>query len=121
MTATQTDPDWLRLITRKRGAEIASIVFHLLNVGMRRGDATLEDAHGISVTHPNIYGASAKYLHKVGFIRGEIFRGTTKQSHGHYLRRWILEDHQKARRAVDGLTEALLKVKPRQLQQTVMF
>ena len=96
-------PDWLTGITRKR-PEIPHVLHALVLAGLKKGHVTAESAHHIPVTHPNSRGAAMKYLREWGFVMGDVVRGTTKQSHGHWLHRWILKDRQKAEELVAALT-----------------
>lgn len=104
--------DWLIAITKKRGGEIALILQQLLITGRRQGHVTAEDAHNISVSHPNVRGAAMKYLRKCGFGKSMMaVTGTTKQSHGHWMFQWVLKDDLTAQGVSDRLTGAVLDLK----------
>jgi len=84
----KSDEGWLEGITRKR-PETALVLHQLLITVRRKGSCTAEDAHNIPVTHPNVRGAAMKLLGKCGCCKRDVpIRGTTKESHGHWLHVW---------------------------------
>jgi len=84
-------PDWLDKITRKR-PEVILLLHAMVLHGRKHGHVTAEDVHHIPVSHPNCRGAAMKYLGKMGFVKDQVIRGSTEQSHGHWLMRWKLDD-----------------------------
>lgn len=50
-----------------------------------------------------------KHLHRLGFSKSPVpVKGTTPQSHGHWLHVWILSDAQKAKDALDKMRDTIL-------------
>ena len=101
--------DWLDGIIRKR-PETVLLLHALVLIGLRKGCVTAEDGHHIPVSHPNCRGAAMKLLAKSGFVKEFPTRGSTEQSHGHWLFRWRLEDVQQARQVVNRLNHAAAQI-----------
>ena len=86
--------DWLTAIVNKR-PETALVMHQLLLAAREKGCCTAEDAHNINVSHPNVRGAAMKLLGKCGMVKVKPVRGSTKQSHGHWLWQWGISDYNK--------------------------
>lgn len=72
---------------------MAVLCMEALRVGLNKGELTAEDLHHIPVVNPNVRGAVMKALRRGGlFEKGGFTYGTTEQSHGHVMCRWILSD-----------------------------
>ena len=97
---------WLSGIVRKR-SEVVQILYAMVAHGVRTGKVTSEDVHHISVTSEKVWGASAKFLPRCGFVKGEIIRGTTKKSKGHYLCQWVLNDYSVAKGILNQMASLL--------------
>ncbi len=106
-----TAPDWLCGIIRKR-PETVLLLHAIVLAGLRNGRVTAEDAHHISVSHPNCRGAAMKLLGKFGFVKTEPIRGTTDVSHGHWLMVWELRDRSKAEALVRHLARSVQSMEP---------
>lgn len=105
---------------RKR-PESGLVLQALILAGFRNGHCTAEDAHHIPVTHPNVRGSVAKKLGKFGFQKGEVVRGTTEASHGHWLCKWELVEPVKARAFLNEITARMVGVDTEQEKQGVLL
>lgn len=105
-------PPWLVRITMKRPEVL--LILHALLIQLRqRGECTAEDAHNIPVTHPNTRGAAMKYLGNFGCKKNPIpIQGTTKQSHGHWLHKWIVYDSAALEQGFMMIREAVTGLEP---------
>ena len=110
VTEKQDLPGWLKGICNKR-TDVFMVLAKMVEVGIEKGVVTAEDAHCIPAT-PNSRGAAAKFMTKFGFRKGEVFKGTTKQSHGHWLCKWYLEDHSKAKGFLDAVKGLAITIPP---------
>lgn len=105
-------PDWLTGIVKKR-PETILLLHALVLAGINKGRVTAEDAHHIEVSHPNVRGACMKLIGQFGFVKTDApIRGTTPQSHGHWLRVWELQDRAKAQALIRHLSHAMAGIKP---------
>lgn len=97
---------WLIGIVHKR-SEVVQILYAMIAHGVRTGKVTSEDVHHISVTSDKVWGASAKFLPRCGFKKGQIIRGTRHKSKGHYLCEWVLDDYSVAKGVLDQMASLL--------------
>ena len=65
---TDQDLGWLKGIIKKR-PETVLVLHALVLAGLNAGRCTAEDAHHISVGHPNCRGAAMKLLGSMGFVK----------------------------------------------------
>lgn len=103
-------PSWLRGITAKR-PDVALLVHALIVAGLRQGYVTAEDGHNIPVSHANVRGAAMKYLRHAGFAMDPTpLRATTRQSHAHWIFKWVLRDTTQARAVLQALSSTVTKL-----------
>lgn len=111
-----TREPWEGWFERYRGTELAELVLHLVRVAREKGCVTAEDCHCIPVTNPNIRGAAIRRLKGFGIIRKEsVVFGSTDQSHGHTMFKWVLADPAQARSMCESIQRAALR-QPRRSQ-----
>ena len=105
------DLKWLEAMVKKR-PETLLVLHALVLSGIRTGHVSAEDAHHIPVSHPNCRGAAMKYIHRFGFVKDCLMKGTTKQSKGHYLWRWVLQDRRQAERLMIHVRQFVASIEP---------
>lgn len=114
------DPSWVEGVARKR-PETAIVLQTLIMAGIRRGHVTAEDAHHIPVSHPNVRGVAMKLLAKCGFAKEYPTRGTTENSHGHWMFVWKLSNHSAARSVLDRIVRIVVPARPQPTGQMELF
>lgn len=108
---------WLAPMVEKR-PEVALVLHALLLHLQSHGSCTAEDAHHIPVSHPNVRGATMKLLAKCGAVKGDVVeRGTTKDSHQHWLFRWRIADIRQVWSVLNSMKKLLTGIEKKPVPQ----